>query len=51
MNRSERIPRPRRYITITCLQNSAGWLVGNYLNLDSADKSDKKEWNLIHPFI
>ena len=23
MNRSERIPRPRRYITITCLQNGA----------------------------
>jgi len=35
--------RPRGYITITCLQNVAGWLLGNCLNLDSADKSDKKE--------
>jgi len=34
---------PRGHITITCLQNGAGWSVGNCLNLDLADESDKKE--------
>ena len=33
------------YITNTCSQNGAGWSVGNCLNFDLADESDKNRYS------